>query len=294
MPNKSPLHPSRNKYIGLIKQTTGIELSIGSQEHGAGKPLRQSASGEDIYINNKELSLLQRSQKREQLAKVREQANLEQIFATAVEYISQDAQFERLDLDWLMKFIELASQCYSSKMQGLWAKILATELSQPGMFSFKSLRALANISNKEAEVFYQAANLMCRTGDEKAVKIITGIYKKPTLISLFTAKNSNKLNLSQFGLSYTQLMILIDLRLIYSQEIESAPYQPNDEIRLNYQGQVHNMKVASKDVIFTYYKFTQIGYELSKLLETQPEPLFITTLMKEFQSLVKVSISTQA
>ena len=287
---KAALHPSRTKFLALLKQTTGIELEIATADEipQNQKVLRESASGDQIFVKNSELSLLQRGQRREQLVLSRQQNNLEQIYSLALEYINQDAQFDRLDLDWLMKFNELALQSYSTTMQELWAKILAVELSNVGTFSYRSLKTLSEISTKEAMAFYKAVKLMTRVGEEKAGKIITGMYKKPTLMSIFSGNARQALSLSQFGLSYTLMMTLSELGLIYSQEIESAPYQPNDSIRVVYQAQNLLFKVEQKDVILTYYKFTQTGYELSKLVNIAEETKYVSALKNQFASLASV------
>ena len=292
---KNNLPPSRAKFLSLLKQTSGIELEIvtADQPQPEGKPLRQSASGDSIYIKHPELSLIQRAARREHLVNSRQQNNLEQIFSLALEYVNQDAQFERLDLDWMMKFSDLASQSYSSTMHDLWAKILAVELSQPATFSYRSLKTLSEISTKEALLFYRSVRLLSRLGDEKGAKILTGIYKKPTLMSIFSTTNRWAINLSKFGLSYPQLVTLSDLGLIYSQEIESAPYQAGDCLNLVYQGQNVQMKIKQRDVIFTYYKFTQTGFELSKLVAAESDQQYLKTLVADFNNLVDTNIGKE-
>ena len=292
---KTNLHPSRAKYLSLLKQTSGIELEIvaADQPQPDSKPLRQSASGDSIYLKHPDLPLNQRAARREQLVKSRQQNNLEQIFSLALEYVNQDAQFERLDLDWMMKFSDLASMSYSSTMHDLWAKILAVELSQPGTFSYRSLKTLSEISTKEAVLFYRSVRLLSRLGDEKGAKILTGVYKKPTLMSIFSASNRWAINLSKYGLSYPQLVTLSDLGLLYSQEIESAPYQAGDSLTWSYQGQNIQMKIKQKDVIFTYYKFTQTGLELSKLVAADADKQYLKALVADFKHLVDSILNTE-
>ena len=293
--SKANLHPSRAKYLSLLKQTSGIELDIvpADQKQPDLKPIRESAAGDHIYIKHSELSLSQRALRREQLVKSRQQNNLEQIYSLAIEYVNQDAQFERLDLDWMMKFNELASQSYSPTMHDLWAKILAVELSQPGTFSYKSLKTLSEISTKEAMLFYRSVKLMSRLGEEKGAKILTGVYKKPTLMSIFSTNSRLGINLGKYGLSYPQLVTLADLGLIYTQEIESAPYQLGQSMNLSYQGQNVQMKIKQKDVIFTYYKFTQTGVELSKLVAVDADKSYLQSLMSEFKSLIDLSLGSE-
>lgn len=282
------LHPSRTKYLTLLKQTTGIEFALvpETEPQLEYKAIRKTNAGDQIYIKNPESNLLQRAQKREQILLSRQQNNLEQIFSLALEYVNQDAQFERLDLDWLMKFTELAKLSFSSTKQELWAKILAVELSQVGTFSFRSLKTLSEISSNEAMTFYRSVSLACRIGEEKGAKILTGIYKKPTLMSIFSGTNRMVINLNKFGLSYPQLMTLGELGLLYTQEIESAPYSFNDKIQLNYHGQSIGMTIKQKEVIFTYYKFTQTGYELSKLVASDKDGNYLKTLISDFRGLV--------
>lgn len=291
-----PLHPSRAKYLALLKQTTGIEFELipSSEAQLEQKAIRQTNAGDQIYIKNPESNLLQRANRREQILASRQQNNLEQIFSLALEFVSQDAQFERLDLDWLMKFTELAKQSFSSTKQELWAKILAVELSQVGTFSFRSLKTLSEISSQEAMMFYRSVSLACRLGEEKGAKILTGIYKKPTLMSIFSGTNRMVINLNKFGLSYPQLITLGELGLVYTQEIESAPYHYNDTVTLNYDGQPLTMKMIQKEVIFTYYKFTQTGYELSKLVASDKDANYLKSLRSDFKGLVEFQAGVNA
>ena len=80
------------------------------------------------------------------------------------------------------------------------------------------------------------------------------------------SNNRMAINLSKLGLSYPQLMTLTDLGLIHKQEIESQAYPQDSVIKLNNHGKVLNFTTNSKDVILTYYKFTQTGDELRKLI----------------------------
>ena len=116
---KSSLHPSRTKYLALLKQTTAIEFEIVQAEHLNEnlKTIRQVASGDSVTLKNQALNTHQRAQRRQQLNESRRQNNLEQIFSLAIEYINQDAQFDRIDLDWMMKFTELAKNVFSATMQ---------------------------------------------------------------------------------------------------------------------------------------------------------------------------------
>jgi len=281
------LHPSRAKYLALLKQTTSIEFDIIPEDKLAedDKSVRQVASGDHITLKNHN-NTYQRAQRRLQLEHSRQQNNLEQILSLAVEYIGQDIHFDRIDLDWMMKFTELAKRSYSPTMQDLWSKILAVELGQQGAFSYRCLKTLSELSSKEAMLFYKAVNLASKVGEDRSFRIVTGVYKKPSLISLFSANNRLSINLSKFGLSYTQLITLAELGLLYEQEIESAPYKANALININYQGKSYQQKLKYNDVTITYYKFTQTGNELAKLVNQEENTPYLTSLLNDFSSLL--------
>lgn len=286
----SSLSPSRAKYLALLKQTAAIEFEIVQNEHLNEnlKAIRQVADGDTVILKNQALNTFQRAQRRQQLNASRQQNNLEQIYSLAIEYLNQDAQFDRIDLDWMMKFTELAQNVFSGTLQELWSKILAVELSSSGSFSYKSLKVLSELSSKEALLFYQAVNLICRIGDDKGAKLVTGIYKKPTLISIFSKSNRFTINLGKFGLSYTQIITLAEIGLIYEQEIESAPYKANDTINLSYQSGNYKLKVKQNDVSITYYKLTQTGEELMKLVSQEQNQNFLSSLLNDFSSLLEM------
>ena len=281
--------PSRAKYLSLLKQTTSIEFDIIASDKLAegDKSIRQVANGDHVTLKNNTANTYQRAQRRIQLEQSRQQNNLEQIFSLVVEYIGQDIHFDRVDLDWMMKFSELAKQSYSSTMQDLWAKIFAVELTQQGSFSYRTLKVFSELSTKEAMTFYKAVNLSSRLGEERSFRIVSGVYKKPNIMSLFSNNNRFAINLSKHGLSYTQLITLAELGLMYEQEIETAPFKTNDIVNINYLGKSYKFKVKANDVTMTYYKLTQTGNELAKLVNQETNSGYLNSLMTDFSGLME-------
>ncbi|MDU0112052.1 TIGR03899 family protein [Psychrosphaera aquimarina] len=294
--SNSILHPSRDKYLSLLKQTTSIDFVIVTSDDltESESIVREVASGDKVILKNNEFTSFQRAQRRNQLVASRQQNNLEKIFSLALEYINQDAQFDRLDLDWMMKFTELAKNCYSQTMHELWARIIAVELSKIGTFSYKSLKVLSELSTKEALLFYKAVNLTSRIGEDKSAKILTGVYKKPTFMSIFSNNNRKTINLNKFGLSYPQIISLAEIGLIYEQEIESAPYLHKESIHLSYVGKSYQLRVKQKEVILTYYKLTQTGNELCKLITTEFNKGYLNSLLSDFNSLLDITSNTDS
>ncbi len=276
---------SRTKYLNLVKQLTGIDFEIATTHDQENKVINRLKNDEVVLLRDPDLSISQRINKRDQITEARQQYNLEQIFSLALDYVKGDVLIDRLDLDWVMKFTDMAKCCYTPSMHELWAKILSVELVQQGSFSYRSLKTLAELGTKEAKIFYKAVKLMCRFNEEHSGRILTGIYKKPTLISLFSNTGKISLNLNQFGLSYTHLISLAELGLIHQQEIESAAYNVNDSLSIAQNKQSFNVTIKQKDIVFTYYKLTQSGYELSRLVNAPDDSEFLQYLLNDFTDL---------
>ncbi|MDA8621877.1 TIGR03899 family protein [Psychrosphaera sp.] len=278
---------SRTKYLNLVKQLTGIDFEVTSTEEAEGQTvINQLKNDENVLIRDVDSTIGQRINKRSQIIEARQQYNLEQVFSLALDHIKGDVLIDKLDLDWVMKFTELAKGCYTPSMHELWSKILSVELVQQGSFSYRSLKTLSELGTKEAKIFYKAVRLMCRFNDEQSGRLLTGLYKKPTLINIFSNTGKVNLNLNQFGLSYTHLISLAELGLIHQQEIESAPYNSKDTIKLSQNKQTFDVVVKQKDIVFTYYKLTQSGYELSRLVNPPNDADFINYLLKDFDDLL--------
>ena len=62
---------------------------------------------------------------------------------------------EEVSLDWITRFISYAQNISDTKMQELWAKILAGEVINPNSFSFKTLEILNNMTQNDARIFYK-------------------------------------------------------------------------------------------------------------------------------------------
>lgn len=57
------------------------------------------------------------------------------------------------DFDWFFRFFDAASNVTDEQMKDLWARILAGEITHPGMFSFRTIENIHNLSRNEAEIF---------------------------------------------------------------------------------------------------------------------------------------------
>jgi hypothetical protein len=83
---------------------------------------------------------------------VRKQRNMEQITAQALGGVKEDARPDDLDNDWIVNFFDKTRLTSDTKMQQLWARVLAGEANKPGYYSKRAVNALAWFNAEDAEM----------------------------------------------------------------------------------------------------------------------------------------------
>lgn len=235
---------------------------------------QQLAARSGAAAHHAGLTLAERADRRLLMQKERQQLNLERIILLAQDYCPEQVSSQEVDPDWFQQFCELVLDVSNGNMQQLWAKILAGEIASPGKFSLKTLQALKRMSYKEALALQQAANLSCRSRQDPVARIYFGYIRRPSLWQWLTGRSRAVLNLSQFGLSYPQILSLIDIGVLHSAEIESGELASGHQLNWQYQHHVISGSVK-KNVVLQYYKYTASGAELLPLLSIQPNPAYI-------------------
>jgi uncharacterized repeat protein (TIGR03899 family) len=223
-----------------------------------------------------------RAQKRKQLEEARKQHNVETIMALAMEYCSESSTNEDIDPDWFHQFIQLSENTSSKIMQALWGKILAGEIARPGTFSFKSLTILQKMTNKEAVAFQHACQLAMTNRKDNSAQITYGYYQKPSLLNFFALGKKYHVNLSKLSLPYPELLMLMDSELIYHSEIESGELAKADNLEYSYLGKPIKFNAKKNGLVINYFKFTQTGYELAKLIRLSPDERYLAQIEQLF------------
>lgn len=216
-----------------------------------------------------ELSLAERSARRLQMRLEQQQQNLERVITLALNYCTEQITSQDVDPDWFQFYCELVQNISTHSMQKLWAKILAGEISSPGSFSLKTLHLLQQMSYKDAVSLQLASSLSCRIRSQEPAHIYFGYVQQGSVWRWLAGKSRGMLNLSQFGLSYPQILNLIDLGLLHQTEIESGELNKNQPLQWYYHQQMLQGTSKRQGVILQYYKFTSIGAELLPLLSGQ-------------------------
>jgi len=219
--------------------------------------------------------------KRKRYSEFRSQKNLEEIIQKSIPLCSKDEIPDRTDQDWFNSFIELAKGIGNKTMQDLWAKILAYEISKPGSFSLKTLQTFRTMSIYDAKLLAKVAKYVVKEPQNKAIRILSGVYQQPGLLNFFDKNREHKINLNQYGISYSDLMALADNNILFLQEAETGLIEKEQSLNFMASGQSIKLTAKKTNCVLSFYKFTPIGTELLSLINDKSDNSFIDSLRKE-------------
>ena len=237
---------------------------------------------------DKQMPIADRALKRENVILIRQQENLESIITKAIAYCDDENAVNKTDQDWFSSFIPLAENISNNTMQGLWAKILASEVSRPGSYSLKALNVFRNMSIYDAKLFAKACSLACHDSKRKNYRIITGSTQQPSLFNIFDNKRLLPVNLNPHGLAYSDILSLAENNLLFNQESETSLFQKNEQLAVDFNG-INVLFTAEKsNCVLSFYKFTPAGTELARLINDAPEMDYLQSLKTQLSHHFKV------
>nr|WP_274620621.1 TIGR03899 family protein [Colwellia maritima] len=229
----------------------------------------------------KRMPLEDRSNKRKRLTKLRKQENIEAIMDKTFSFFEHKDIDKRPDIDWLNRYIVLAENVSNKTMQDLWAKILAGELSRPGLYSLKALKVFRDMSITDAKLLAKACSLAVKDHSKKNIRIISGSYQQPGLFNFLNKDRQQYVNLSHFGLNYADILALADNNLIFQQESESSAMTKGETLTFYYNNVPLKLSSKNNNIALQFYKFTPIGTELANLITEKPNDEFFATLKQQ-------------
>ncbi|AIU65928.1 hypothetical protein TW78_13485 [Vibrio coralliilyticus] len=249
-------HEKKKTYI---KDSASRVMNI-AQTHGLDALLQKDSP---------EKTALERALIRERRYKEQKQKNLEQILKLA--HLScKDETAGDPDQDWLHRFFNMAQEVHNSSMQRLWAQVLKREVTNPGSTSMKALKVLQDMSPKEAQTLQRAASLACSFGGDTSRKLLIGYRAQGGIFSFGKRNITGNINVGNFQLPYSSLLVLFELGLMHGTELESGEIELDSPLPLTYQGKQLSLQAHSKGVRLLYYRFSPTGNELCKLLGNKP------------------------
>jgi uncharacterized repeat protein (TIGR03899 family) len=239
----------------------------------------------------KKMPIEERSVRRERLASLRKQKNIETIMEKTFDFCANKSIDKRTDLDWFNNYITLAENVSNKTMQDLWAKILAGELSRHGSYSLKALKVFREMSIVDAKLLAKACSLAVKDKSKKNIRIISGAYQKPGLFNFLNKDRQRYINLSHFGLNYADILSLADNHLLYQQESESSMMAIGEAHNFNYNGMPLNLNSKKPNIALQFYKFTPIGAELAHLISDKPNDDFFTILKQQLSHHFEIDLT---
>lgn len=83
----------------------------------------------------------------------KKQQNIEDITAQAAQNLSDDADVEGLEEDWVSHFFDKCEKVSDEQMQSLWSSLLSREATKPGTYSKRTVDFISSMDKKDAELF---------------------------------------------------------------------------------------------------------------------------------------------
>lgn len=232
-------------------------------------------------------SIRTRAARRRQMNIERQQYNLEKVMVLAQEYCTDQTVTQDVDPDWFYHYCEHVQNISTHAMQKLWARILAAEISAPGSFSYKTLNILRQMHHKDAQALQLASSLSCRVTSQEPAHIYFSYLQQGSIWQWLRGRNRGVLNLSQFGLTYPQILSLTDLGLLHPAEIESGVMNKGQSIHWLFAQTPLAGRLKANGIVLQYYKFTHNGAELMSLLHSPAQPLYLQALQSLYSSVIE-------
>ena len=286
----------------LAKQQLGQELgskarsvenhdnTISIQQLRHASAVHQQLSARAGAVSDTEIpedSVRSRAARRRQMTLERQQFNLEKVMVLAQEYCTDQAVSQDLDPDWFYHYCEHVQNISALAMQKLWARILAAEISAPGSFSYKTLNILRQMHHKDAQALQLACSLSCRLASQEPAHIYFSYLQQGSFWQWLRGRNRGVLNLSQFGLTYPQILSLTDLGLLHPAEIESGVMSKGQSFQWLFPQTPLTGRLKANGIVLQYYKFTHNGAELMSLLNSPVQPLYLQALQTLYSNVIE-------
>ena len=218
--------------------------------------------------------------------------------------IGNEPTTERKEIsdDWLNVFQQEAENMSSEHMQMLFGKILAGEIRKPTSFSIRTVRLMAQLDNRPAQLFRKLCSLACTLR-------IGSVATDSRVIAVKGNANSN--GLQDFGLSFGDLNVLFEYGLIindynsYMMYVGSIAKDNAVAMPFTYMNEPYALVPKAPMTMEQMMAFkvngvalTRAGMELLDIVEVDEDPQFTTALKVFFDgqgyTIGKVTVPTPA
>ena len=215
--------------------------------------------------------LIGRTQSRVDFGNIRDQINIESVLEKTLPLLNEESNPSQLDDDWMKVFFDRCASISDGEVQGIWARLLASEAGKVGSYSIRTLRLLSELSKDEQQKFQEVCQFTW---------IINGI---PHLI---ISDSNDNIYHEHF---YPKLLILESSGLIKINDVANTFYKvdPSDRnnltqgIFIRHVDELFTIRNVEKtinigmDIPLGMAFFTPVGKELLQLVKRESIPDFI-------------------
>jgi hypothetical protein len=201
-----------------------------------------------------------------------QQVNMEEIAALALGLVTEEAHPEDIELDWITNFFDKCRLTTDKEMRLLWAKLLAGEANAPGAFSKRTVTVLQSFDKPDATKFETLCRCVVKATEIEAIPLIYD-FKHDVY--------------AQVEIDFDVLQHLESVGLIHFEGVATfSSKHDQSTIVMKYFGEHAEIEVDFADAQNKYSidlghaHFTQIGLELSRLVNVKPIEGFFEYLLE--------------
>lgn len=221
---------------------------------------------------NKQNDMLSRATLKEINSSIRKEVNIETIFQKTYNELENKElkSDDKVDNDWITRFIDIAENISNDDLQTLWSKILANEIIEPKSYSLRTLDVLKNLSTHEAKLFEEASNYVIND-------------------SFLLSETDNILN---YPITYYNLTVLSECGLIKDEPLLAYNKKLNNfpEKVLEYGNYLLLCDSSlEKEIQMEIYPLTSTGKELYEIINCEISKKFFIEIAKNLSEKEKKS-----
>src|SRR6266496_1257858 len=268
----------------LSKPATVLIEKISDAVGGIAKPwqIRRVAKAEAEAdkiraISHIEIDELQRRALQRFVAEeAKKQSNIEEITAKALPQISESAQPQNMEDDWITNFFDKGKLISDEQMQVLWSKVLAGEANSPGTYSKRTVNFLGSLDKSDAFLFQSLCSFNWSTGP-LIYDVEAEIYNKHN-INFGTLKHLNEIGLLSFNNLGGYRLVHLDKKIrvaYYGKPIEIEFEKDNDN-------ELNIGKVL----------LSKVGNELAPICGSKPIPEFFDFIIEDWTTKKGMNVSS--
>jgi len=199
------------------------------------------------------------------------QSNIEEITRKALPRLSEKAEPQKIEDDWITNFFDKCRIVSNEEMQALWSRVLTQEANKPGTVSKRTVNLLGDLDKSDAELF---KNLCCFCWDLGSPTPVIFEFREPIY--------------NRFGINFQSLNHLESLGLIQFNEITGFNFERLDstqKIVVAYFEKHLELELTPKSgpkIEFGHVMLSHSGIELAPICGAAPVEEFFDYVCKQW------------